>query len=155
MKYLSPDIIGSNHLFMLPNAPLFVFGILTSNVHMAWMRTIGGRRKSDYNYSNQVIYNTFPWPNLTDKDKSEITKTAQGILDARSHHENCTLADLYDPSFMPDDLKIAHQKNDKAVMKAYGFWGKFTSKNKEENEIACATELMMMYKKLLEKDKHK
>ena len=145
MGYMSKEIIASNHLLVLPNATLYEFGILTSNVHMAWMRTVAGRMKSDYNYSARVVYNNFPWPKL-DKEVVDIIKqTAQGILDARALYPNNSLADLYDELTMPVELRKAHQANDRAVMKAYGF------PIKDFTEEDCVAELMKMYQKLVEK----
>jgi len=142
--YLSPDIIASNKLYVLPNADLYMFGVMTSNVHMAWMRTVCGRLKSDYSYSPSV-YNNFPWPKPTDAQRTKIEQTAQAILDARSLYPDCSLADLYDEVTMPPELRKAHQQNDKAVMQAYGFWGKLNT------ETECVAELMKMYQALTEK----
>ena len=112
---------------------------------MAWMRTVAGRMKSDYNYSARVVYNNFPWPKL-DKEVVDIIKqTAQGILDARALYPNNSLADLYDELTMPVELRKAHQANDRAVMKAYGF------PIKDFTEEDCVAELMKMYQKLVEK----
>ena len=116
-----------------------------SNVHMAWMRTVCGRLKSDYSYSTTIVYNNFPWPNTTDEHKSKIEHTAQMILDARAKYSECSLAELYDETLMPAELRKAHQLNDRAVMEAYGFWGKLNT------ESECVAELMKMYQKLTEK----
>lgn len=140
--FLPPDIIASNAATIVPNATLFHFGILTSNVHMAWMRAICGRLKSDYRYSGAVVYNNFPWPTPTDAQKAKIEQTAQAILDARALYPACSLADLYDEVTMPPELRKAHQQNDKAVMQAYGFWGKLNT------ETECVAELMKMYQEL-------
>ena len=142
---MTPDILASDLVFIIPNASLYHFGILTSNVHMAWMRAVCGRLKSDYRYSKDVVYNNFPWPTPTDEQKSRIEQTAQAILDARELYPDCSLADLYDEATMPPELRKAHQQNDKAVMQAYGFWGKLNS------ESACVAELMRMYQGLTEK----
>ena len=142
--FLTPDVIASNAATIVPNATLYHFGILTSNVHMAWMRTVCGRLKSDYRYSNAIVYNNFPWPTPTDEQRAKIERTAQAILDARNLYPDCSLADLYDEVTMPPELRKAHQQNDKAVMQAYGFWGKLNS------ESACVAELMKMYQKLTE-----
>ena len=120
MEYLSKEIIPGDKLFMMPSATLYSFGILTSNVHMAWMRMVCGRLKSDYSYSNTIVYNNFPWPTPTDAQKVKIEHTAQAILDARELYPNCSLADLYDEVTMPPELRKAHQQNDRAVMEAYG-----------------------------------
>ena len=142
--FLTDDIIPGDKLFTIPDATLYHFGIITSNVHMAWMRTVCGRMKSDYSYSTTIVYNTFPWPTPTEEQKRNIEMTAQAILDARALYPDSTLADLYDPLTMPPELSKAHQKNDIAVMKAYGFDIKNTS------EADCVAELMKMYLKLTE-----
>ena len=120
IDYLSVDIIPGNKLFTMQNATLYHFGILTSNVHMAWMRAVCGRLKSDYSYSNTIVYNNFPWPAITPEQEAEISRTAQAILDARNLYPDCSLADLYDEVTMPVELRRAHQANDRAVMRAYG-----------------------------------
>ena len=111
------------------------------------MRTLCGRLKSDYRYAKDIVYNNFPWPNPTKEQKEKIEKTAQAILDARVLYSDCYLADLYDELTMSPELRKAHQANDKAVMEAYGFWGKV----KAESE--CVAELMKMYQNLINKDK--
>lgn len=141
MGFVTDGTIPSNGLFFIPNATLYHFGVLTSNVHMAWMRTVCGRLKSDYRYSNTIVYNNFPWCNPTEKQKSTIEKTAQAILDARVEYPDCSLADLYDELTMPPKLRKAHQANDFAVMVAYGFDKKIT-------ESECVAELMKMYQRL-------
>lgn len=141
--YLSPQFIASNAASFVPNASIYHFGILTSNVHMSWMRAVAGRLKSDYRYSNKVVYNNFPWPLPTQQQKNAIEKTAQGILDARALYPDSSLADLYDELTMPPELRKAHRANDKAVMQAYGFWGKLNS------ESECVAELMKMYEQLV------
>lgn len=140
--FLSPDIIASNKLYLVPNADLFMFGVMISNVHMAWMRAVAGRLKSDYSYS-PAVYNNFPWPMPTDEQKTKIEQTAQAILDARALYPDASLADLYDETTMPPELRKSHQQNDKAVMTAYGFWGRLNS------EPACVAELMKMYQQLV------
>ena len=146
MGYMNKDIIASNHLLVLPNANYYYFGILESNVHMAWMRTVCGRMKSDYNYSARVVYNNFPFPNPTEEQKNKIEKTAQLIISARELYSSSSLADLYDELTMPVELRKAHQENDKAVMEAYGFdWRKMS-------ESDCVAELMKMYQKLTNED---
>ena len=145
MGFMNPDTLCSDLVFIIPNATLYHFGILTSNVHMAWMRAVCGRLKSDYRYSKDVVYNNFPWPTPTDEQKARIEQTAQAILDARELYPDCSLADLYDEATMPPELRKAHQQNDKAVMQAYGFWGKLNS------ESACVAELMRMYQLLSER----
>ena len=142
--YMDDGVLCSDKVRILPNGSLYHFGILTSNVHMAWMRTICCRLKSDYSYTVNDVYNNFPWPTPTDEQKSRIEQTAQAILDARDLYPECSLADLYDEATMPPELRKAHQQNDKAVMQAYGFWGKLNS------ESACVAELMRMYQGLTE-----
>ena len=142
MGYLHGDVIAGDKLFIIPNAGLYHFGILESNVHMAWMRTVCGRLKSDYSYSINIVYNNFPWPMPTDTQKAKIEQTAQSILDARALYPDCSLADLYDDTAMPPELRTAHQENDRAVMEAYGF------SVKTMTEESCVAELMKMYRKL-------
>ena len=140
--FVSPQIVVNDAVQIITGAGLYHFGVLTSNVHMAWMRAVCGRIKSDYRYSKDVVYNNFPWPNPTDAQKAKIEQTAQAILDARALYPDASLADLYDETTMPPELRKAHQQNDKAVMVAYGFWGKLNS------EPACVAELMKMYQQL-------
>lgn len=143
MEYLSPEIIAGDKLFMVAEADLYLFGVLTSNVHMAWTRTVCGRLKSDYSYSNTVVYNNFPFPNPTAEQRQRIERTARAVLDARSLYPTCTLADLYDELTMPPELRKTHQANDRAVMNAYGF-------SKTITESECVAELMKLYQKLTE-----
>lgn len=143
--FLDKETIATNLVITIPDATLYHFGVLTSNVHMAWMRAVCGRLKSDYRYSKDVVYNNFPWPTPTDEQREKIEQTAQAILDARNLYPDCSLADLYDEAAMPPELRKAHQQNDKAVMQAYGFWGKLNS------ESACVAELMKLYQKLAER----
>ena len=142
MEYLSKEIIPGDKLFMLQDAGLYAFGVLTSNIHMAWMRAVCGRLEMRYSYSNTIVYNNFPWPKPTEAQRAKIEQTAQAILDARALYPDCSLADLYDETTMPPELRKAHQQNDKAVMQAYGFDVKTTT------EAACVAELMKMYQKL-------
>ena len=142
--FMPKEVIASNSTLVATGASIYHFGILTSNVHMAWMRTVCGRLKSDYRYSPSV-YNNFPWPTPTNEQRAKIEQTAQSILDARALYPDCSLADLYDEATMPPELRKAHQQNDKAVMQAYGFWGKLNT------ESACVAELMKMYQKLAER----
>lgn len=141
MELLDADTIGGASILMIPEATLYTFAILNSNVHMAWMRTVCGRMKSDYRYANGLVYNTFPWPSPTDVQKAKIEKAAQGILDARALYPNANLAALYDPLTMPSELSKAHNINNKVVMEAYGFSTKMT-------EADCVAELMKLYQKL-------
>lgn len=143
--FISPEILCSNAVRLIPNATLYHFGVLTSNVHMAWVKTICGRLKNDYRYSKDIVYNNFPWCNPTEKQKALIERTAQGILDARALYPDCSLADLYDELTMPLELRNAHKQNDKTVMEAYGF-----KKDIKENEIII--ELMKMYQNLIEEN---
>ena len=144
MGFMTPNILCSNLVKIVPNATLYHFGVLTSNVHMAWMRAVCGRLKSDYRYSKDIVYNNFPWPTPTDEQKAKIEQTAQAILDARERYPDASLADLYDPATMPPELVKAHQQNDKAVMRAYGFDIKTTT------ESSCVAELMRRYQGLME-----
>lgn len=142
--FMTPDNLCSDLVFVIPNATLYHFGILTSNVHNAWMRAVCGRLKSDYRYSKDIVYNNFPWCSPTEEQKQKIEQTAQAILDARVLYPDCSLADLYDEITMPPELRKAHQANDRAVMQAYGFDVKTTT------ESTCVAELMKMYRKLTE-----
>jgi hypothetical protein len=142
MGFMTPDIMCSNLVKIVPNATLYHFGVLTSNVHMAWVRAVCGRLKSDYRYSKDIVYNNFPWCTPTDEQKLKIEQTAQGILDARALYPDCSLADLYDEVAMPPELRKAHQQNDKAVMQAYGF------PIKDFTESDCVAELMKLYQQM-------
>ena len=144
MSFLAQDTIAGDKLYIIPEGTIYMFGVLMSNVHMSWMKMFAGRMKSDFSYSTNMVYNTFPWPNPTTEQKAKIEQTAQAILDARAEYPDCSLADLYDETTMPPELRKAHQLNDKAVMQAYGFWGKLNS------ESECVAELMKMYQKLTE-----
>lgn len=119
MAYIDKDVICSNKVQFVPDASLYHFGILTSRMHMAWMRTVAGRLKSDYSYSNTLVYNNFIWPEVTDTQKAEIEKLAQSVLDARAEFPEASLADLYDPLTMPPALSKAHHTLDRAVDKLY------------------------------------
>lgn len=144
MGYLGKETIAGDKLFIIPDATTYHFGVLISNVHMAWMRAVCGRLKSDYSYSINVVYNNFPWPTPTDKQKAKIEQTAQAILDARALYPDSSLADLYDETTMPPELRKAHQNNDRAVMEAYGF------SVRDMTESRCVAELMRMYQELVE-----
>ena len=141
MKFLTEEVVLTNALFYIDNADLYEFGILESCVHMAWLRTIGGRLKSDYRYATSLVYNTFPWCNADDKQKQKIEETAQAILDARAKYPDSSLADLYDPLTMPADLLKAHKANDKAVLQAYEL-----PNDASENDIVA--HLFKMYENL-------
>lgn len=140
--FMDKSTIATNLVTIIPDAQLYHLGVLTSNVHMAWMRAVCGRLKSDYRYSKDVVYNNFPWPNPTDEQRARIEQTAQAILDARAIYPTASLADLYDEVAMPPELRKAHQQNDRAVMQAYGF------DVKTMTEATCVAELMRMYQKL-------
>lgn len=142
MGFMSPDVLASDLVFLIPDAQLYHFGVLESNVHMAWMRAVCGRLKSDYRYSKDVVYNNFPWPKPTDEQKAKIEQTAQAILDARALYPDSSLADLYDELTMPVELRKAHQDNDRAVMQAYGF------NVKTMTESQCVAELFKLYQEL-------
>ncbi|WP_195839595.1 class I SAM-dependent DNA methyltransferase [Acidaminococcus fermentans] len=145
--FVSPDIIVNDAVQIIPDASLYMLGVISSNVHMAWMRAICGRIKSDYRYSKDIVYNNFPWPTPTPAQKAKIEKTAQAILDARAKYPDSSLADLYDELTMPPELRKAHQENDKAVMEAYGWnWRGMT-------ESDCVAELMKLYQKLIDTEK--
>lgn len=142
--FMSPDVICGDANYMIPDASLFIFGVLESNIHMEWMRVVAGRLEMRYRYS-PAIYNNFPWPTPTEAQKAKIEKTAQAILDARNLYSDCSLADMYDETTMPVELRRAHQENDKAVMEAYGFnW-----KNMTEADIVAA--LFKLYQELTRK----
>lgn len=143
--YMDSRVLCSNKLRLMPDADLYHFGVLTSNVHMAWMRTVCGRLKSDYSYSVNIVYNNFPWPAPTDAQKAKIEQTAQAILDARDLYPDCSLADLYDEVTMPPELRKAHQQNDRAVMDAYGF---VVGTPERTSESDCVAALMRRYQEL-------
>ena len=145
--FLSHTIIASNANLLIPNATLYEFGVLTSNVHNAWMRAVCGRLKSDYRYSASIVYNNFPWCEPTEEQKAKIEETAQAILDARALYPDCSLSDLYGENMiLYTELLNAHRLNDKAVMEAYGF----PVKN-DFTESMCVAKLMKIYQKLTSK----
>ena len=146
IEYLKAEIIAGDKLFQMPNANLYHFGVLTSNVQMAWMRAVCGRLKSDYSYSNTIVYNNFVWPSVTETDQSKIEQTAQKILDARALYPDSSLADLYDATLMPVELRRAHRANDEAVLAAYGW-----PKDLQESEIV--ERLFGLYKEMTDKNK--
>lgn len=148
--YIDDSVIANNKVSIIPDGNIYQFGVLTSNVHNAWMRCVAMRMKSDYSYALTVVYNTFPWCNPTDEQKAKIEKTAQGILDARALYPECSLADLYDELTMPPELRKAHQLNDAAVMEAYGFRIKDeqTGKSRWLTESETVAQLMQMYQEL-------
>ena len=142
--FVQPQIVVNDAVQIIPDAKIYHFGIMMSNVHMAWTRAVCGRIKSDYRYSKDVVYNNFPWPTPTDTQKTKIEQTAQAILDARARYPESSLADLYDELTMPPELRKAHQDNDRAVMQAYGF------SVRDMTESICVAELMRMYQSLTE-----
>ena len=142
LGFSDKEMICSNKVRFVSNATMYHFGILTSNVHMAWMRAVCGRLKSDYSYSINVVYNNFPWPTPTEQQKAKIEQTAKAILDARALYPDSSLADLYDDLTMPPELRKAHQANDRAVMDAYGFIKGTAART---SESACVAELMKLY----------
>lgn len=144
MGFMPPDVMASDLVFIVPDATLYHFGILESNVHMAWMRAVCGRLKSDYRYSKDIVYNNFPWPKPTEEQKAKIEKTAQAILDARALYPDSSLADLYDDLTMPVELRKAHQDNDRAVMEAYGW-----KASSQFTESMCVAELFKLYQELI------
>lgn len=146
--FMTPDVIGSNLVLIVPDASLYHFGILTSNVHMAWMRTVAGRLEMRYRYSAKIVYNNFPWPEVTKEQKEKISQTAQAILDARALYPDSSLADLYDELTMPPELRKAHQANDKAVMQAYGMTKEVDGKKTWLTESETVARLFEMYEAL-------
>ncbi len=140
--FMSPENIAADSCSIVCGASLYHFGVMTSNVHNAWMRVVAGRLEMRYRYSGAIVYNNFPWPSPTDEQKTKIEQTAQGILDARALYSDSSLADLYDPLTMPPELRKAHIENDKAVMRAYGF------SVKDMSEADCVAALMKMYQEL-------
>ena len=139
---MDKQVIPNNAVQFVPDATLYHFGILTSNVHMAWMRAVCGRLEMRYRYSANIVYNNFPWPTPTEEQKAKIERTAQAILDARALYPDSSLADLYDELTMPVELRRAHQDNDRAVMQAYGF------NVKTMTESQCVAELFKLYQEL-------
>ena len=154
--FINHDVIVNDSVQIIPNATLYHFGVLTSSVHMAWMRAVCGRLEMRYRYSKDIVYNNFPWPDLSGSDtatspkrrgkeyRDKIEQTAQAILDARAEYPDSSLADLYDENLMPPELRKAHKENDKAVMQAYGFSTKMS-------EAEIVAELFKMYEKLIKK----
>ena len=136
--FMSHDIIVNDAVQIIPNATLYDFGILTSNVHNAWMRAVCGRLETRYRYSNTIVYNNFPWCSPTEEQKAKIEKTAQSILDARAKYPDSSLGEMYSNILLYPELNKAHKENDKAVMEAYGFSRKMT-------ESDCVTELFKLY----------
>ncbi len=144
ISYVEPGVVINGSALMIPDASLYHFGILSSNVHNAWMRVVAGRMKSDYQYSANVVYNNFPWPQVTDSQKAKIEEAARTVIDARKNHPTLTLANMYKSVnlLLLSDLKAAHDNLNRVVMQAYGFWGKLNT------ETECVGELMKMYQEL-------
>ena len=143
MGFIDSSTITTNLVLIIPDASLYHFGILTSNVHMAWVRAVCGRLEMRYRYSKDIVYNNFPWPEVSEAQKAKIEQTAQAILDARALYPDSSLADLYDEVTMPPELRRAHQHNDRAVMEAYGF-----PTSRDFTESDCVARLFEMYKQL-------
>ena len=152
ISFVSPEIIINGSALIVPNASLYEFGVLTSSIHNSWMRAVAGRLESRYQYSSNIVYNNFPWCNPTDEQKAKIEKTAQAILDARAKYPESSLADLYDETFMPSELRKAHQVNDRAVMEAYHF-DKLSDRKFDITETEIVAELFKMYEKLTKESK--
>ena len=140
--FMSKEVIASNLVYIIPHVSLYHFGVLTSIVHMAWMRVVCGRLGMGYRYSKEQVYNTFPWPTPTDEQREKIERTAQGILDARTQYPDSSLADLYDELTMPPELRKAHRTNDAAVLSAYGF-------ERDMSEPEITARLMGRYEQLV------
>ncbi|MDO4568288.1 MAG: hypothetical protein Q4B99_04930 [Clostridia bacterium] len=141
--YVQGNTLVNNRVFIVVGITKYHFGVLTSNVHNAWMRMVGVRLKNDYSYSKDIVYNNFPWPDPTDEQKAKIEQTAQAILVARELFPDSSLADLYDPLTMPPELLKAHRDNDRAVMRAYGY------SIKDTTEASCVADLMERYQRLV------
>ena len=139
--FMSPEVIASNLVFVISDAHIYHFGVLTSSVHNAWMREVAGRLESRYRYSKDIVYNNFPWPQPTEVQRQKIEQTAQAILDARNLYPTSSLADLYDETVMPPELRRAHRANDAAVLEAYGF-------PKDATESDIVARLFKMYQEL-------
>ena len=120
LGFIDKSTVTTGTVLIVPNGTLYMFGVLSSAFHMAWLRAVGGRMKSDLQYSKDLVYNNFIWPTVSDEARKTIETAAQGVLDARAAHPGQTLADLYDPLYMPPDLLKAHQHLDALVDKAYG-----------------------------------
>ena len=144
MSFIDSSVIVTNAVLFIPDGDLYLFGLLNSEVHMAWMRMICGRLEMRFRYSKEVVYNNFPWPNPTDAQRKKITQTAQAILDARALYPDSSLADLYDELAMPVELRRAHRANDAAVLEAYGF-------PKDATESDIVARLFKMYQELTAK----
>ena len=146
--YVEKGSIPGDSIMLAIGANYYHFGVICSNVHMAWTRVVCGRLKGDYRYSSDIVYNNFPWPSPNAEQKDRIEKTAKGIIEARELYKDCSYDELYDPVLMPLELRKAHIANDRAVMAAYGF----SLKMSEED---CVAELMKLYQKILIAEKMK
>ncbi|MDT2834327.1 N-6 DNA methylase [Vagococcus carniphilus] len=151
LAMLTPDTIVNGSALIIPEADLYIFGIMTSNVHMSWMRIVAGRMKSDYQYSANIVYNNFPWPEENEKNREKIIKSAQAILDARNKYSNSSLSELYDELTMPVELRKAHQVNDRAVMETYGMIKTVNGKKTWLSETETIAKLFEMYEKIVTK----
>ena len=139
--FMGPDVLSSDLVFIIPNATLYHFGILTSSVHNAWMRAVAGRLEMRYRYSKDIVYNNFPWPAVTETQRNKVEETAQMILNAREHYPDASMADLYGNLILFPDLMKAHRANDAAVLEAYGF-------PKDASEPDIVARLFKMYQEL-------
>ena len=151
MGFLNQEVIVGNKLYIVETDDLYYFGVLMSNVHNSWMRTVAGRLKSDYTYSKDIVYNNFPWVKVDKETREKITRTSQAILDARNLYPNSSLADLYDELTMPVELRKAHQANDKAVMEAYGMRKIVNGEKTWFTESETVEKLFKLYEKLTDK----
>ena len=143
--YMSAEVVASNATFTVPDADLFLFGVLTSSVHMTWTKMVCGRLRNDYRYSNTICYNCFPFPLFYPETwRPRVEKSAQKILDARKNYPNASYADLYDEISMPYDLRRAHEENDAAVLSLYG------SLHADMDELAMQIRLLELYQQLKE-----
>lgn len=141
--FMGADVLSSDLVFIISDATLYHFGVLTSSVHNAWMRVVCGRLKSDFRYSKDIVYNNFPWPHPSDSQREKIEQSAQMILDARDRYLDASMADLYGNLILFPELMKVHRANDAAVMEAYGF-------RKDMTEPEIVAELFKMYQKLVE-----
>ena len=151
--YMTPDVLCGDKVRLMENGTNYHFGVLESSIHMDWVRMVSGRMKSDYSYSIEIVYNNFPWPKATDKQREAIELTAQKIIEARNNHPNSTLRQLYTPSLMPGDLRAAHKANDRAVLAAYASMGITSDMSSEEVAVALLRESVRLAKKAEKKKK--
>lgn len=151
--YMTPDVLCGDKVRLMENGTKYHFGVLESSIHMDWVRMVSGRMKSDYSYSIEIVYNNFPWPKVTDKQREAIEQTAQKIIEARNNHPNSTLRQLYTPSLMPADLRAAHKANDRAVLAAYASMGITSDMSSEEIAVTLLRESVRLAKKTEKKKK--